>query len=347
RARRDHGARGLGGRDLRRLGDRTARGHRVGERGRRPHPRRGAAHRAAGHGVGGDERRPRRDRAGAPGLGGPSEPPRRVRRRGRGTPVSEAAAGRDLVALPRAAVLMLWTAAYLRGDLGPDDAAQMSYGVGRSGPSGQGEDLFTWMTSLRRLPLAQLRLVLPVPGRIAGLVGPPAAIGPALEAEQAIVVTAAGIADHTLIPVLTPVEHERRAVTAVTWQQVPAPVGAQVAPTASSGSAREELLHALRRTAGGSVDLDLVPEEPVEPARIPQGWISTALPRHLEPSAAHLLVLAARTLLLTRAEIEEGHGHTVHLAEALTRRGLLDELHDAARSALVETVERLVAAETG
>src|SRR5699024_9565358 len=86
-----------------------------------------------------------------------------------------------------------------------------------------------------------------------------------------IVVTAAGIADHTLIPVLTPVEHESRAVTAVTWQKVPAPVGAQVAPTASSGSAREELLHALRRTAGGSVDLDLVPEEPVEPARILPG----------------------------------------------------------------------------
>lgn len=261
--------------------------------------------------------------------------------------MSGASAGRDLVALPRAAVLMLYTAAYLRGDMGPDDAARMSQGVGRTGPSGAGEDLFTWMTSLRRLPLAQLRLVLPVPGRLAGLVGPPAAIGPALEAEQAIVVTAAGIADHTLIPVLAPAEVDGRAATAVGWQKVPAPVGAQVPPTATSGSAREELLHALRRTARGSVDLDLVPDEPVEPARIPAAWIATALPRHLEPSAAHLLVLASRTLLLTRSEIEEGHGHTVHLAEALTRRGLLDELHDAARSALVETLERIVAAETG
>src|SRR5690606_17153510 len=123
-----------------------------------------------------------------------------VRRGRRASSVSEAAAGRELVHLPRAAVLMLWTAAYLRGDMGPDDAAQLSHGVGRSGPSGHGEDLFTWMTSLRRLPLAQLRLVLPVPGRLAGLVGPPTAIGQALEAEQAIVVTAAGIADHTLVP---------------------------------------------------------------------------------------------------------------------------------------------------
>src|SRR5690606_37991512 len=98
---------------------------------------------------------------------------RGARRRGRSRLVSEAAAGRDLVALPRAAVLMLWTAAYLRGDLGPDDAARMSHGVGRSGPSGEGTDLFEWMTALRRLPLAQLRLVLPAPGRLAGLVGPP------------------------------------------------------------------------------------------------------------------------------------------------------------------------------
>lgn len=261
--------------------------------------------------------------------------------------MSEAAAGRDLVALPRAAVLMLWVSAYLRGDMGPDDAAQMSFGVGRSGPSGEGEDLFGWMTALRRLPLAQLRLVLPAPGRLAGLVGPPAAIPLALEVEQAIVVTAAGIADHTLIPVISPVEHEGRAASAVTWARVPAPVGTQVPPAATSGSARQELLHALRRAANGSVELDLVPDEPVEPARIPSSWISTALPRHIDSSAAHLLVLASRTLLLTRAEIDEGHGHTVHLAEALARRGLLDELHEVARGALVEAVERIVAEQTG
>ncbi len=260
--------------------------------------------------------------------------------------MSEAAAGRDLVALPRAAVLMLWTAAYLRGDVGPDDASQLSFGVGRSGPSGQGEDLFGWMTGLRRLPLAQLRLVLPVPGRLAGLVGPPEAIVPALEAEQAIVVTAAGIADHTLVPVITAIEHEGRAAHAVSWLRVPAPLGRHVAP-ASAGHAREELLHALRRAAEGSVELDLVPDEPVEPARIPPSWISTALPRHVDVPSVHLLVLAARTLLLTRSEIDEGHGHTVHLAEALARRGLLDELHDAARAALVEAVERIVAEMVG
>jgi len=260
--------------------------------------------------------------------------------------VSEAAAGRELVHLPRAAVLMLWTAAYLRGDMGPDDAAQLSHGVGRSGPSGHGEDLFTWMTSLRRLPLAQLRLVLPVPGRLAGLVGPPTAIGQALEAEQAIVVTAAGIADHTLVPEVRTVEVDGRVADAVTWHRHPAPLGAHMPPAAQGTGAREQLLRALQRAATGSIELDLVPEEPVPPARIPHTWISTALPRHVEAQAAQLLVLASRTLLLTSAEIEDGHGHTIHLAEALARRGLLDELQDAAREALVEAVERIVTADS-
>ncbi|MDV3296256.1 MAG: hypothetical protein LOY01_10640, partial [Brachybacterium paraconglomeratum] len=160
-------------------------------------------------------------------------------------------------------------------------------------------------------------------------------------------VTGAGIADHTLVPVLTPVEVEGREVTAVTWAKVEAPLGAQVPPAATSGSAREELLRALRRTAEGSIDLDLVPEEPVEAARIPPSWISTALPRHVDGAAAHLLVLASRTLLLTRSEIEEGHGHTIDLSEALARRGLLDELHEAARAALVEAIERIVLDELG
>ena len=251
---------------------------------------------------------------------------------------------RDLVALPRAAVLMLWTAAYLRGDLGPDDAAELSLGVGHHAVGGEGQDLFDWMTGLRRLPLAQLRLVLPRPGRIAGLVGPPSALPLAIEAEQAVVVTAAGIADHTLIPQVEAVADRGRRGHEVSWSRFDAPLGKHVAP-ASSGSAREELLRAMRRAADSSVDLDLVPDEPVESARIPPTWTATAVPRHVDPREAHLLVLSARTLLLTRTELEEDSAHTAGLSEALARRGLLDELHDQAGLALVEAVERIAAAE--
>src|SRR5690625_7442042 len=109
-----------------------------------------------------------------------------------------------LLALPRAAVLMLWAAAYLRGDAGPDDAAELSLGVGHHAVGGEGEDLFDWMTGLRRLPLAQLRLVLPRPGRIAGLVGTPSALPAAVEGETDVVVTADGNAEN---PLVTEIEH--------------------------------------------------------------------------------------------------------------------------------------------
>ena len=70
---------------------------------------------------------------------------------------------------------------------------------------------------------------------------------------------------------------------------------------------------------------------------------------HLDEStiAVALLHDTIEDTTATRAEIDEGHGHTVHLAEALARRGLLDELHEVARGALVEAVERIVAEQTG
>lgn len=256
-------------------------------------------------------------------------------------------ADRDLVALPRTAVLLLWSAAYLRGDLGPDDAAELAYGADRSRPAPGGEDLFDWMTSLRRLPLAAPRLVLPQPGRIAGLVGPPPAIASALQAEQAVVVTAAGIADHTLVPALIPEDDPHGRGARVRWERYAAPLGASLAPPASSGTARTELLTALRRAADSSIDLDLVPDEPVELARVPADWTVTGLPHHLAGREAHLLVLAARTLLLARSELAEGSPQTVQLAEAQRRRELLAELQDAARQALVEAVERVIHHEAG
>lgn len=224
------------------------------------------------------------------------------------------------LALPRAAALMLWAGSYLRGDTGPDDAAHAV--------SADDGDLFGWLTDLRQLPLVQLRLALPVPGRIAGLVGPPAAVQAALQAGQALVVTAAGIADHTLVP-----ESER-------WARFPAPIGAQLPPPVSSGTAREQLLHALRDAARTSADLDLVPEEPIAPGTLPEGWIHAEPPRRLSAADAHLLELAGRLLVLSAQEIDAGPAQARALAEEQARRRVLEQLRDAAREALIETVER-------
>ena len=256
--------------------------------------------------------------------------------------MTEPASGRDLLALPRAAVLMLWASAYLRGDVGPDDAAELAHGASGGTAVPGGEDLFTWLTGLRRLPLAQLRLVLPVPGRLAGLVGPPPAIGAALEAEPAVVVTAAGIADHTLVPRIDQQRAEGPRGPRVSWERFAAPMGAHVPPPATSGSARSALLTALQDAARSTVHLDIVPDEPVAPDRIPAGWTATGLPRHLDGPPAHLLVLAGRTLLLVQSELADPAPGARQLSDALARREILAGLQETARSALVETVERAV-----
>src|SRR5699024_3677367 len=117
--------------DLRGRGDRAPGGERhYGRQRRRAYAGGGAADRPSGHGMGADGRDRRGRGHGEAGIGRYCRSASGVRLDRRRPPMTEAAAGRDLVALPRAAVLMLWTAAYLRGDLGPDDASQMSYGVG-------------------------------------------------------------------------------------------------------------------------------------------------------------------------------------------------------------------------
>lgn len=247
----------------------------------------------------------------------------------------------ELVPLPRAAALMLWTSAYLHGDIGPDDAVDVAFGSGHRQRLVDGHDLFDWMTDLKRLPLAQAQLALPLPGRIAGLIGPPPAIIAAIEAEQAVVVTAAGLAQHTLVPRFGGAGGDGSRGVVVTWELIPG-TGANVAPRASSSSAREEFLHALQRAARSSTHLDLVPEEPVPESTLPPSWTAVSLPVHLDQAQRHLLLLSARTLLLVRAELQDTTPHATGLADTAARGQLLHELEDAAREALVEIVSRAV-----
>lgn len=251
---------------------------------------------------------------------------------------------REPLLLPRAAALMLWAAACHRGDIGPDDAASLAVGARRTGVDTDGEDLFEWLASLRRLPLPQLRLLLPRPGRIAGLVGPPIAITEAIGAGQAVLVAAADLADHTLIPL----EREEPGIgpdgelgPVVRWSRHPAPPGREVLP--ADGTGREQLLRALRRAASCSLDWDLVPEEPIEGARAPYGWAPTLLPAHLGPTLISQLTLAARTLILVEDELVTGDPQAVTLAEKDLRRDMLEEMRDAAAAALIDSTDRAAA----
>ena len=250
-----------------------------------------------------------------------------------------AAARAQHLALPRAAALMMHAASYLRGDAGPDDVTQLSLGSGRDRHGAEGVELFDWLTSLRRIPLLHLRLVLPLPGRIAGLVGPPEAVAAALACEQAVVVTAAGLPDHTLVPEVTPVSSVDGPIGLVDWMHYPAPRGASLPPTPSSGTAREQLLRVMQASARSTVDLDLVPDEPIPADELPLSWIRAVPPRHLSASDAHLLELAGRVLVLTGNELTAGSPHARGLADDQARRTILEQLRDAAREALIETVE--------
>lgn len=276
----------------------------------------------------------------------------------------------EAIPLPRAASLMLWSSAYRRGDIGPDDAIDAALGAGHrrqhhtvralpaqqpgavagapAEPRGAGAqsrpaiaDLFDWVTHLKQLQNARLALVLPVPGRVQGLFPPPTAINAALAAEQAITVSAQGRADHTLIPSTGTVDES----IAVTWQVHPSD-GRMVPPPVTASGAREELLRALRSAARSTVELDLVPEEQIAAAAVPQTWSMVAPPRHVEPSSMHLLVLASRVLLLTDDELSRTGSLTPppgSIDPEAPRLALLRQLHDASRSALADVVTRLSA----
>src|SRR5690625_6299840 len=61
-------------------------------------------------------------------------------------------------------------------------------------------------------------------------------------------VTAAGIADHTLVPEIEPVADRGRRGFEVSWSRFDAPLGQHVAP-AAAGGAREELLREIGRAS--------------------------------------------------------------------------------------------------
>src|SRR5699024_8947998 len=149
----------------------------------------------------------------------------------------------------------------------------------------------------------------------------------------------------TLVPEIEPVADRGRRGFEVSWSRFDAPLGQHVAP-AAAGGAREELLRVLRRAAEGSVDLDLVPEEPVEAARIPSTWTATVAPRDPDPANARRMPLADRARLLSGNEPEDEWSHPTGLRDARARRERLDHLHDQSGDELVEAGERIMASES-
>lgn len=252
----------------------------------------------------------------------------------------------DRIALPRATALALWAASFLRGESAPDDALAAAHGTGDRHEEHLGEDLFDWLVSLRNLPLGSVRPVLPLPGRIAGLIGPPPAVVAALEAEQALIVTAGGIGVSTLVPAVQEIGSDGAVGIVVRWESFAAPQGAPMPPSPTAGG-RERLLGALRAAARSTERLDLVPDAPVPLTHLPSAWTAVDMPPGAPAPQAQLLHVAAHTMLLAAQEIEHldpiltARTGTPALSAQTSREALLRELHDAAREAVVDIVGSL------
>ncbi|GMA84929.1 hypothetical protein GCM10025868_01790 [Angustibacter aerolatus] len=99
--------------------------------------------------------------------------------------------------LPRAALLAAWGSAVLDGRAGPDEARDVVQGSDEAhavhtlpgAPLGacDGGTLVDLLVDLRRQGVAGLRAVLPAPGEVLGLPGPPAVNAEALEAGECLV----------------------------------------------------------------------------------------------------------------------------------------------------------------
>jgi hypothetical protein len=254
--------------------------------------------------------------------------------------------GASSVPLPRAAALALWGAEYLAGRESPDDAAaRVSARTEQTG-----EDPFEVLVGLRDVDSPSLRLLLPVPGRLEGLVGPPATNDAALAAGQAVLVTSGPLADRLLVP--TTLVHgpeegadEADRTVAVAWQTHPTDSRA-VPSGVPAAEARRRLQQVMTSAAGTVQDLGLVPEDFTQLDALPDDWARTSLPRSVDVPTGDYLLLAAEVLLLARTALagaDEPAGGAGAGAWALGQREqIMRELADAARTALTATVDAVV-----
>ena len=231
--------------------------------------------------------------------------------------------------LPRSALLTLWTAACLRGSVGPDDAADAIRGedpqhllIGWPGHPDP-VDLSALPAAIASLREPSVRLALPVPGDLVGLAGPPASNAAAVEAGEAVVV--AGLdAAYGLVP-----EEDARTVL---WRCQPVEVPPLLDPGEASRTLRQVLLSATAELAR----LDVaswrpeIPDLMLDLHRRPGLLLPPGTPNgHLETLERAVLCLD----IVELARTDDGGAVSSH--EMAARAGCLTELDAAARRAVV------------
>ncbi len=237
---------------------------------------------------------------------------------------------------PRSGALTAWGNAWLAGLASLDDllteVADEVCGPGAPHSLG-GESLPLGLGALRRTGARGLRLVLPVPGDVSGLPGPPSVNADALTAGEAVLVLGA---DRPLLLVPTVTAHGppvEGGLESVHWRILSAE--RLPPPPLPVRAADQELTQAIRETTAELLQLDVARARPDvlaalrdrredEPARpLPPGY----------PPAANVLLARARGLgdLLDLAAQDDGGAITT--GEITRRSAALRGLSAAVRHA--------------
>jgi len=243
---------------------------------------------------------------------------------------------------PRSGALVGWGNAWLAGLASSDEAiAEIRADLGEHAAphSIDGDGLALGLGRLRAAGARRLRLVLPVPGDVSGLAGPPAVNDEALAAGEAVVVLGPA-PPLVLVPSVTAhgpaVEGGLESVHWTTFTG-----RAEPAPPASLRAAEHELNHAIRVTTAALSAAELGRARPEILNVLRDRQEDTDEPRRLlgpgYPAPAHaLLARAARVArLLELAAHDDGAAITASEVEARTSalRGLSAAVRRARESA--------------
>ena len=228
--------------------------------------------------------------------------------------------------LPPAGRLAAWGSAALLGQLSPDDAADGVAGpddpVHRvAGLPGEPEPVTLpyALGRLRALGATSLRLVLPRPGDVAGLPGPPEFNTEALAVGAAVVAT--GGCTLALLP-----------VTRAQWSAHR--VDADHRTPLDLRAAEQELGRAIREGAAELTRLDVAAWDPAAAEVLDRGHgRRSALPGSAGGEAHRVLALALRISAVVEVAAA-GEGRVVTGAEVGARARVLRDLDDAARHAV-------------
>ncbi|MBL7496427.1 hypothetical protein I6A84_09520 [Frankia sp. CNm7] len=210
---------------------------------------------------------------------------------------------------PRSGVLTGWGNAWLAGFVGSDDVlTRVQQAIGPGQHTIDGQPLLLGLGALRAARAERFRLVMPVPGDVSGLPGPPAVNGDALAAGEAVIV----IGPNPPLLLVPSVEVHGPAVEGVLesvhWRVLPA---ARVpAPPSPVPAAEHELSDAIRRTTSTLLDLDIASARPEVLALLRDRGDAEPGPGLGPgyPPAAHALLARAERLraLLDLAALDDG-----------------------------------------